>query len=172
MSLITRIILLDHKPAGVGLVVIFTAFRFPLIFMDCTFAFFGNSLFEEQEFKSLVYTTSGGLPSFIDSILAFIGGTRFEGQNLELVATLMGIVYLICMVLSLAVCYGMWTFKTWGLSVAKVLYLIYLSLGIIDIIGVERTVDNLIGPLLFIIFAIFILYSLNNPEFKSQYHME
>ena len=120
----------------------------------------------------VIYTAINGVLSFIDSIIAFFTGTILAGQDFELLVTLLGIVFLICGVLSLAACYGMWALQTWGPSVAKILYLIYLSLGIIEIVAWEMTASNVISQLFVIAFAIWILFYLEKPETKSLYQME
>ena len=39
-----------------------------------------------------------------------------------------------CGIFSLVVCYGLWTFRKWGLSLAKILAIINVAMGLIGVI--------------------------------------
>jgi uncharacterized membrane protein YesL len=89
---------------------------------------------------------------------------------------MMGTVFMALGVFLLVAMYGLWSIQTWGLSVAKWIYVVSIPLGVISIFPIfpiypdsEMTTGNTILQLIGIGLAAYITYYLSRPKVVSLY---
>jgi uncharacterized membrane protein (DUF2068 family) len=115
--------------------------------------------------------------SGLSGLLMFGGGALMmlasAVPDIPIWITLLGVIFMALGVFLLAAMYGLWSVQTWGLKIAKWLYVIFIPLGIISIFPIypdsEMTTGNTVLQLLGIGLAAFIIYYLSKPNVVALY---
>lgn len=81
-------------------------------------------------------------------------------------ALILGFALLLVGVLEFAATYGLWVLISWGYSLARVIYIVSIPLGVVVLLS-DRTAGNVILQLVGITLAVWILVYLSKPEIKG-----
>ena len=81
-------------------------------------------------------------------------------------APILGFAMLLLGILAFAAVYGLWALVSWGHSLARVIYIASIPLGLVALLA-DRTVGNVVVQLVGIALAIWILVYLAKPEIKG-----
>lgn len=117
-----------------------------------------------------IYSALSGLLMFGVGALMMLASAV---PDMPIWISLLGVVSMALGVFLLAAMYGLWSVQTWGLRIAKWLYVISIPLGIISIFPIypdsEMTTGNTVLQLIGVGLAAFIIYYLSKPNVVALY---
>ena len=108
----------------------------------------------------------------ISAVLSALGGAGLlfaatsPGVTHQWWAPILGFALLLVGVLAFAVTYGLWVLVSWGHSLARLIYIVSVPLGLFALLA-DRTAGNVILQLVGVALAIWILVYLAKPEIKG-----
>ena len=81
-------------------------------------------------------------------------------------ASILGFALLLVGVLAFAATYGLWVLVSWGYTLARLIYIVSIPLGLFAVLA-DRTTENIILQLVGVALAVWILVYLAKPEIKG-----
>lgn len=85
-------------------------------------------------------------------------------------APIFGFALLLAGVLAFAAAYGLWERVSWGYSLARLIYIVFIPLDLVALLA-DRTAGNVILQLASIALAVWILVYLAKPEIKGLFRI-
>ena len=108
----------------------------------------------------------------ISAVLSALGGAglMFAAASPEVThqwwVPILGFALLLVGVLAFAATYGLWVLVSWGYSLARLIYIVSIPLGLVALLA-DRTAGNVILQLVGVALAVWILVYLAKPEIKG-----
>ena len=120
----------------------------------------------------VIYTALSGVLSLLAFVLAIsalgiLAVAHVKASTFLILQTFLGLPF---GVLALATAYGLWSFQTWGYTLAKLLYPLVIAYDLITILAHLSAKNIIVLQLAEIGFAIWIFVYLLKPQTKALYH--